>query len=215
MNAPERTEKTEPGRGDAVLESTRTNGSARSEEPEWMPAVVRALDALSQGMAAAVRAIGQCSQQQRMDGHWLATRMLDRLADYLSAWPIGGLEKVCELSLWLPLLPEFEGLSHSESKIQLLDFLLEHCRQQNFSPQERKTFLDEFSSALSRPGRHADVRPKAVYALELLEQGQGWAEIERHLLPHRSRCATGEAMRRAVQRLRTVLARHGIPATIS
>jgi hypothetical protein len=71
--------------------------------------------------------------------------------------------------------------------------------------------LDALLALSRRPGRPADTRSVAVWALELRQTGQSWGDIEKLLLAHRRQIPNpGQSIRREVQLLKLVLRRYGV-----
>jgi hypothetical protein len=213
MDALKRTEEKEAGGGDRVHQGARARRAENPEERQGATTLDCAVDEIVHGITEAANILRTHGQRARKERHWLVASILDRSAEYFTA-PVQSLEEwerylenTCELVAWLPNDSQYEDKPHSELKIHLLHFIL----SLDIDPQSRR----QLEEVTQRPGRPGDVRPKAAYAIELSEKGQGWPEIERSLLPHRSNYPTGEAIRREVQRLKTVLSRHSIPVKSS
>jgi hypothetical protein len=210
MAALKRTEEKEAGRGDRIHQDPRARRAEDPEEGRCGATLDCAVKEIVLGITEAANILRAHGQRTRKDGHWLVASILDRSAEYLIA-PIQSIEEwkknlgnAWELLAWLPNDSQYNDKPHSELKVHLLHFIL----SLDLDPQSRQQVVE----VTQKPGRPSDVRPKAAYAIELNEQGQGWPEIERGLLPHRSNYATGEAIRREVQRLKVILSRHSILA---
>ena len=141
-------------------------------------------------------------------GHPVVAALFLGVADKLTATNtsragafLKGVAAALELIRWVPEDPtSMEGLrSDAFATIMRLPLLT--------APAKREVLQQAFS----KPGRPAETRRVAAYALELHADGLTWPQVAARLVPIEQNVANpAQAIRREVQRLKAALRSHGV-----